>query len=113
MSKSRIYWLLAALVFFLIMLGSAISFLHEKPLKAVEYPAQEQVTQSLDSKEKININTADKEKLKDLDGIDKSKAQAIIDYRKEHGDFISVDEILKVNGIGTKTYIKIKDKICV
>jgi competence protein ComEA len=35
----------------------------------------------------VNINTATKEELSTLKGIGESKAQAIIDYRKKHGDF--------------------------
>ena len=114
MSKSRIYWLLAALVFFFILVASASQYINEPPLKAQPI-VNESEENHIDKNtvDKININTADKDELKVLDGIDKKKAKAIIDYRKEHGDFISIEEIMKVDGIGTKTYIKIKDKICV
>ncbi|MDK0863750.1 ComEA family DNA-binding protein [Clostridium perfringens] len=61
----------------------------------------------------ININTASKETLMTLNGIGESKAQAIIDYRDEIGDFKSIDDITKVSGIGEKTLEKIKDKISI
>ncbi len=60
-----------------------------------------------------NINTADKQALDELSGIGPVKAQAIIDYRTEHGAFESVDDLQEVNGIGSKTLEEIKDEITV
>lgn len=68
----------------------------------------------LDSEEKvskININTADLALLMTLNGIGEVKAQAIIDYRETHGPFKTIEEIMKVKGIGLKTFEKIKDYI--
>ncbi len=59
----------------------------------------------------VNINTAGLSELENLEGIGQTKAQAIIDYRNENGKFNSIDEIKEVNGIGDKTFEKIKDKI--
>ncbi|MDQ7033157.1 MAG: helix-hairpin-helix domain-containing protein [Desulfonauticus sp.] len=61
---------------------------------------------------KININKASKEELTQLSGIGRAKAQAIVDYRKSHGNFISIEEIKKVKGIGDKIFEKIKEDIC-
>lgn len=61
----------------------------------------------------VNINTADLETLETLNGIGPSKAQAIIDYRTEHGPFAAKEDIMNVSGIGTATYDKIKDFITV
>lgn len=60
---------------------------------------------------KININTATKEDLLKIKFIGDKKADAIIEYRKENGDFNTVEELKKVPGIGEKIYQKIKDKI--
>ena len=62
---------------------------------------------------KININTADKAALMTLSGIGESKANAIISYREEHGDFKSTEEITNVSGIGKATYANLKDNIIV
>lgn len=59
----------------------------------------------------VNINTADAAKLETLDGIGKKKAEAIIAYRTEHGDFKTLEDLKEVNGIGDKMFEKIKDKI--
>ncbi|MGI9291131.1 MAG: ComEA family DNA-binding protein [Gammaproteobacteria bacterium] len=51
----------------------------------------------------VNVNTADAEELsRELNGIGLSKAQAIVDYRKEYGRFESPEELVKVKGIGAR-----------
>ncbi len=59
----------------------------------------------------ININTADEELLKTLNGIGDKKAAAIIEYRDKNGPFSSIEEIMEVNGIGEKIFETIKDNI--
>ncbi|TBU96817.1 ComEA family DNA-binding protein [Stutzerimonas kirkiae] len=50
----------------------------------------------------IDLNSADADTLaRELSGIGASKAQAIVDYRDAHGPFVSVDELLEVQGIGS------------
>lgn len=66
-----------------------------------------------DSTGLININTASAAELVRLDGIGEAKARAIVEYREEHGYFMSVDELVKVSGIGEKTLEKNRDKITV
>jgi competence protein ComEA len=61
--------------------------------------------------ELININLADREELDSLPGIGLAKADAIIDYRTSQGDFLSIEEILKVPGIGESIFTQIKDLI--
>ncbi len=58
----------------------------------------------------ININTASLEELQKLSGIGKSKAEAIIEYRKNNV-FNSPEDIIKVKGIGKSIYEKNKDNI--
>lgn len=62
---------------------------------------------------KININTATKDQLMTLSGIGESKADSIIRYRTENGNFSAVEDITKVSGIGEAMLNKIKDDITV
>ena len=56
----------------------------------------------------VNINTADKETLVLLPGIGPVAAEAILAYRKDNGNFKSIEELTKVKGIGDKTLEKLK-----
>lgn len=62
---------------------------------------------------KININTADIEELKTLNGVGEAKAKSIIEYRNVKGKFKSIEEIKEVNGISESLFEKIKDNITV
>ena len=68
---------------------------------------------SSDESGKVNINTADAAELATLSGIGEAKAESIIAYREENGDFSSIEEIMNVNGIKEGIYAQIKDDICV
>ena len=61
----------------------------------------------------VNINTADLQTLSNLPYVSDSQAKAIVEYRKENGDFESIEEILQIKGIGEKTFEKIKLNITV
>ena len=61
----------------------------------------------------ININTATKDELVALPGIGPAKAQAIVDYRKAHGPFKTVDDLKDVKGIGAKRFEKLKPELTV
>jgi competence protein ComEA len=50
---------------------------------------------------KVNINTADAKTLAAaLDGVGPSRAEAIVQYRAEHGPFKTVEALANVRGIG-------------
>lgn len=61
----------------------------------------------------VNINTATQAELAALPGIGAVKAAAIIEYRKTHGDFDSLSELIKVYGIGDATVADLKGKASV
>ena len=63
--------------------------------------------------DKVNLNTADEDRLCTLPGIGSSRAKAILKYRREHGKFESVEEILQVPGIKDALYEQIRDLITV
>ncbi len=62
---------------------------------------------------KININTANKEKLMTIPGIGSSKADNIINYRKNNGFFKKIEDIMNVDGIGESIFNSIKEHITV
>ena len=65
-----------------------------------------------ESIKKVNINTASREILMTLKGIGEVYADRIIEYRKKN-KFESIEDIKEVEGIGDKTFEKIKDYITV
>ncbi len=66
-----------------------------------------------ESPQKIDINRAEAWLLEALPGIGEVRAQDILNYRNLNGHFSNINELLKVKGIGTTTYEKIKDLITV
>lgn len=61
----------------------------------------------------LNLNTATKDELVALSGIGPAKAQAILDYRTQHGAFKSVDELKDVKGIGARRFEKLKPELTI
>ncbi len=61
----------------------------------------------------IDVNTATASQLTALNGIGENKAAAIVEYRRQHGDFGSVDELLNVPGIGEKILEGLRDQVTV
>jgi competence protein ComEA len=72
----------------------------------------EQVTRSAGLEGKVNINSASTAELELLPGIGPATAARILEYRREH-PFESVGDIVKVKGVGEKTYAKIKPFLAV
>lgn len=60
--------------------------------------------------QRISINTASKEELCTLPGIGKGTADKIIAYRSEHL-FQTIEDLMKVKGIGQAKFDKLKDLI--
>ena len=80
------------------------------------FPTEEEAAESKLLEEEVadglvNINTADIAMLCTLPGIGESRAADIIAYREANGGFESCEDIMKVSGIKSSLYEKIKDKI--
>ncbi len=55
------------------------------------------------SAEPVDINQANAEELaKALQGVGEARAEAIVEYRSQYGPFGSVDELVQVQGIGSR-----------
>jgi competence protein ComEA len=63
--------------------------------------------------EPVNINTADAATLQQINGIGPAKAKAIVEYRTANGPFATVDDLIKVSGIGEKSLERLKPQITV
>ena len=57
------------------------------------------------------VISADSEMLAKLPGIGKKKAQAIVDYRVENGEFAQLSDLANVKGIGKKLVAKLEGKV--
>jgi competence protein ComEA len=60
---------------------------------------------------KININQASAEEIAVLKNIGPKYAERIVQYRQANGPFKSPEDLMKVQGIGSKTFELNKDKI--
>jgi competence protein ComEA len=59
----------------------------------------------------VSLNTATAEQLDTLDGVGPATAQKILDYRREHGGFRSIDDLGEVPGIGPKKLAALRTKV--
>ena len=58
----------------------------------------------------LNINKADLATLEKVKFLGAKKAKLLVDYRQQHGDFKSVEDLTKVKGFGKKTLARIEAK---
>ena len=59
----------------------------------------------------LDINKASADELTALPGIGPVMAQRIVEFREEHGPFRRVEDLLKVKGIGEKSFEKLRPSI--
>ncbi len=84
--------------------GAEVRFI---PEGTVTHTAKNEVFQ------RIDINTASKQELMTLPRVGSYTAARIIEYRKRHGKFSCVKELLDVKGIGPKTLARMQEMVCV
>lgn len=62
----------------------------------------------------VDINSASAQELSEaMVGVGLTKAEAIVTYRESHGAYKSIEDLVAVKGIGSKTLEKNRDKIYV
>lgn len=73
------------------------------------------ISSTVSAAEPLDINTATVQELAAvMSGIGEAKAEAIVAYRAEHGSFDSIDDLIKVKGVGAsllernRTFIQVK-----
>jgi competence protein ComEA len=62
---------------------------------------------------KVNLNTATAAELDTLPGVGPATAAAILEYRRRHGRFMRIEDILEVRGIGEKKFADMKERLTV
>ena len=63
------------------------------------------------SEKKININSATALELQELPRIGEKVSQRIVEFREKNGKFKKIEEIMKVEGIGEKVFLQLKNLI--
>ncbi len=76
------------------------------------YAAKSAPKKAIEKIEKVNINTADKAQLTTLKYVGEKLAERIISHRKKT-PFKSVEDLMKVKGIGKKVLKANKDRIII
>ena len=61
----------------------------------------------------VNLNTASPDELVAVPGIGPSKAAAIVEHRKTHGPFKSVDDLKQVKGFRDKLVERLRPELTV
>lgn len=61
----------------------------------------------------INLNSAGVQELMELPGVGEQTARAICENRDEFGPFSSIDDLMRVSGIGEKKLEKIRPHVCI
>jgi competence protein ComEA len=79
----------------------------------VALPVGAQQAKPAKQQSKININKATVVELTQLAKIGEKYAERIVEFRKKNGPFKKPEDIMKVKGIGEKTYKLNKDKIVI
>jgi len=96
---------------------TATSSITAKPSTAVSEPSNDDTSAAVATppapapEGTVNVNTASATELMDLPGIGGKKAEAIIAYRKSHGNFSGLSDLGNVKGIGDKMLEKLKPMV--
>ncbi len=62
---------------------------------------------------RLDLNKATVTQLQELPGIGARTAERIVEYRQANGDFEKIEDLMRVRGIGEKSFLKLKDLITV
>lgn len=68
---------------------------------------------SVGTEQKVSLNQATEGQLEELPGIGEVLAGRIVEWRETHGRFSKIEQLLEIEGIGSKKFEQLKDKVSV
>ncbi|MER3126003.1 helix-hairpin-helix domain-containing protein [Bacillus pumilus] len=71
------------------------------------------IPSDIEKSQAVNVNKADAAELQTINGIGPAKAEAIITYREEHGEFQQIEDLRNISGFGEKTIERLKSELTV
>ncbi|MCC6989385.1 MAG: helix-hairpin-helix domain-containing protein [Acidobacteria bacterium] len=80
---------------------------------AVSGAAQEAAAKSAATPAVVNLNAATPEQLETLPGIGPRAAQRIVEYRTKNGGFKKVEDLMKIQGIGERSFLRLRPLVTV
>jgi competence protein ComEA len=83
------------------------------PLAQAPAPSRASSARSAKPAVTVNINTAGATELQQLPGVGAKTAARIIDYRQKKGPFKKIEELMNVQGIGEKNFLKLRNQLSV
>ncbi|MFM8206008.1 MAG: helix-hairpin-helix domain-containing protein [Actinomycetales bacterium] len=86
--------------------GEQIYLSKESPVKVRTGKAKQKVFSGV-----VHVNRASVAEFDSLDGIGPVIAKRIVKYRESNGPFVDIADLQKVDGIGAKTFEKIKERL--
>jgi len=112
--KKRILFINSAIVLTLLFLFTGSVYAKDDAKKKTTAPKTAETAVKADKAvAKVDINKASEEELTQLAGIGPAKAEAIVKYRKDNGNFNNPEDLMNVSGIGEAIFKKNKDRITV